>query len=315
MQDIEEYTEEEIDDKKRLIRRVRRRRRLKYIAVLPSLITLLNCVFGFASICLASKGFQDGEPKFRLHDLEFTNFGLAGLMIFIAMIMDVLDGRVARMSQTTSSFGGQLDSLSDIISFGLAPAFLMWQFLKHEFEGSLVIPPIGNSQFFRLVWFSGAIYLSCAAIRLARFNVENEEDESAHMYFVGIPTPAAAGVLTSIIVFQQRLYLNPGAEHAFTRGFEIATGYLLPLIAIGLGLLMISRIKYPHLLNLIFKGSKPIVMLLWCVAVVAMIFVSLSISLVVGFCGFALYSLFSSLKNRRNKWIRKRSLPRQPLQQ
>jgi CDP-diacylglycerol--serine O-phosphatidyltransferase len=289
-----------------------RRKRLKYIAVLPSLITLLNCVFGFASITLASKGFQGGEPKFQIHDLAFTNLGLAGLMIFIAMIMDVLDGRVARMSHTTSSFGGQLDSLSDIVSFGLAPAFLMWQLLKYEFENSIMIPAMGESLFFRFIWFSAAIFLACAAIRLARFNVENEEDESAHMYFVGIPSPAAAGVITSIVVFQQRLFLNPGPDSMLTQVFEVIVAYSLPLIAIGLGALMISRIKYPHLLNLIFKGNKPVVTLMWCVAIIAMIFVSLSISLVVSFCGFALYSLLSSFKNRKDKW--KRSQPAQQQQ-
>lgn len=280
------------------------RKKLNAIAVLPSLITLLNCVFGFASICLASKGFLDGEPKFRIHDLGFTNLGLAGLMIFIAMIMDVLDGRVARMSNTTSSFGGQLDSLSDIVSFGLAPAFLMWQFLKHEFENNLTIPLIGESLFFRFVWFSGAIYLACTAIRLARFNVENEEDESAHMFFVGIPSPAAAGVITSLIVFQQRLILNPGAESMITQAFEVTIAYLMPFITIGVGVLMISRVKYPHMVNLIFKGQKPVITLLWCVGIIAMMFVSLSISLVVSFCGFALYSLISSMKNRKNKWTR-----------
>jgi CDP-diacylglycerol---serine O-phosphatidyltransferase len=304
----EEFLDDNENDRHqqhRHIIRKPRRRRLKHIAVLPSLITLLNCVLGFCSITLASKGFQGGEPKFQIHDLAFTNLGLAGLMIFLAMIMDVLDGRVARMSHTTSSFGGQLDSLSDIVSFGVAPAFLMWQLLKYEFETSVVIPFVGESNFFRFIWFSAAIYLSCAAIRLARFNVENEEDESSHMSFIGIPSPAAAGVLTSIIVFQQRLFLNPGPDAMITKVFEVFTAYSLPLIAIGLGVLMISRVKYPHLLNLIFKGQKPVVTLLWCVAVIAMIFVSLSISLVVSFCGFALYSLVSSWRNRRNKWTRK----------
>ncbi len=289
-----------IKTRKFFFKRVRKKR-LKYIAVLPSLITLLNCVFGFASICLASKGFQEGAPKFKLHDLEFTNLGIAGLMIFIAMIMDVLDGRVARMSQTTSSFGGQLDSLSDIVSFGLAPAFLMWQFLNHEFADFIATNSFIVSLVHRSIWFSAAIYLSCCAIRLARFNVENEEDESAHMYFIGIPSPAAAGVITSLIVFHQRLFLNPGPDSAVFRFFDIAIVYTLPLIIIAIGLLMISRIKYPHLLNLIFKGQKPFVTLLWCVFVMAMIFVSLSISLVLSFCGFALYSLISSMRHRKHR--------------
>ncbi len=278
-----------------------RKKRLTYIAVLPSLITLLNCVFGFASICLASKGFQDGAPKFKLHDLEFTNFGVAGLMIFIAMIMDVLDGRVARMSQTTSSFGGQLDSLSDIVSFGLAPAFLLWQFMNYALADFVATNSFIVSLVHRSIWFSAAIYLSCGAIRLARFNVENEEDESAHMYFIGIPSPAAAGVITSLIVFHQRLFLNPGPDSAVFKFFDLAIVYTLPFIAIAIGLLMISRIKYPHLVNLIFKGQKPFITLLWCVFIMAMIFVSLSISLVLSFCGFALYSILSSMKHRKHK--------------
>jgi CDP-diacylglycerol--serine O-phosphatidyltransferase len=223
-------------------------------------------------------------------------------MIFIAMIMDVLDGRVARMSQTTSSFGGQLDSLSDIVSFGLAPAFLLWQFMNYALSDFFVSHSFIESLIHRSVWFSGALYLSCAAIRLARFNVENEEDESAHMYFVGIPSPAAAGVITSLIVFHQRLYLNPGPDSTVFEIFNIALIYTLPLTAFAIGLLMISRIKYPHLLNLIFKGQKPVVTLLWCVVVMAMIFLSLSISLVVSFCGFAAYSLVSSMRHRKNKF-------------
>jgi len=294
-----------VKDTKKFFFRRGHKKRLTYIAVLPSFITLLNCVFGFASICLASKGFQDGVPKFRLHDLEFTNFGIAGLMIFIAMIMDVLDGRVARMSQTTSSFGGQLDSLSDVVSFGLAPAFLMWQFLNYELTTAINATSYTDGFLYRIVWFSATIYLSCCAIRLARFNVENEEDESAHMYFIGIPSPAAAGVITSLIVFQQRLFLNPGPDSAVFKFFEIAIVYALPFVAIGIGILMISRIKYPHIVNLIFKGQKPVVTLLWCVLVMAMISLSLSISLVLSFCGFAAYSLISSMRHHKNRWNRK----------
>ena len=133
-----------------------RKQRLNYIAILPSLITLLNGICGFAAIVLAAN----------------NRFALAGYVLLLAMIADMLDGRVARMSQSTSSFGGQLDSLCDIISFGVAPAFLMLKVLEYKLE-------LVELNFLeRFVWLAAAAYISCTAIRLARFNVENEEDES-----------------------------------------------------------------------------------------------------------------------------------------
>ena len=104
-----------------------RKHRLKYVSMLPSLVTLLNAIFGFAAIGFAAKGAT--SEKFFFHKPELTYFAMAGYMIFLAMVADVLDGRLARMSKSTSSFGGQLDSLCDMVSFGIAPAFLMLNFL------------------------------------------------------------------------------------------------------------------------------------------------------------------------------------------
>jgi len=103
--------------KSRLLRRVRRQR-VKYITVLPSLITILNGVFGFTAIVYAAKAPDVGAAR-------MSHFAIAGYMVLMAMFADMLDGRLARMSQSTSSFGGQLDSLCDLVSFGVAPAFLM----------------------------------------------------------------------------------------------------------------------------------------------------------------------------------------------
>jgi CDP-diacylglycerol--serine O-phosphatidyltransferase len=138
--------------KRNLLRRVRRQR-LKYITILPSLITLLNGICGFAAIGFASKGFsivvEDSSIKrivLNYFAEGLTYFAAAGYMIFFAMIADMLDGRVARMSHTTSSFGGQLDSLCDIISFGVAPAFLMFKLLDHKLT-ELVSPTPAFSDF------------------------------------------------------------------------------------------------------------------------------------------------------------------------
>ena len=111
--------------KESLLRRVRKQR-LKYVTVLPSLITILNGVCGFTAIIFASRGA----------------FALAGYMVLVAMIADMLDGRLARMSKNTSSFGGQLDSLCDIISFGVAPAFLMLEVLQEYKLAGFVQPNV-----------------------------------------------------------------------------------------------------------------------------------------------------------------------------
>ena len=269
--------------KRNLLRRVRRQR-LRYITILPSLITLLNGIFGFAAIGFCSKGAE----HFFFHKLELTGYAVAGYMIFFAMIADMLDGRLARMSQTTSSFGGQLDSLCDIISFGVAPAFLMLKVLEHQF-GALVLPaPLFSGFLTRFIWLAAAVYMACAAIRLARFNVENEEDETMHMSFMGLPTPAAAGVLASLVIFQEVVLPEVGTESGFFGVVESIISYSLPFIAIGVAVLMISRIRYPHVLNQYLKGKKPLAHLLWLGGVIGLIWLcGLENALVIAFCGFA----------------------------
>jgi len=209
-----------------------RGQRVKYIAVLPSLITILNGVFGFAAIVFASQGAAGS-----------SNFAMAGYMVLLAMFADMLDGRLARMSQSTSSFGGQLDSLCDMASFGIAPAFLMLKVIESKLE---LTTPLSGGLFHRFIWLAALAYISCAAIRLARFNVENEESETAHMRFIGLPSPAAAGVVVSLIIFHQEA----------PRGLD-GLVYVLPFLTLASAILMVSRIPYPHILNLYLRGKKP----------------------------------------------------------
>ena len=260
------------------------RQRLHYIAIFPSLITLLNAVSGFASIVYTSKG----------------NFQTAGLMIFLGMIADMLDGRIARMSKSTSSFGGQLDSLCDVITFGLAPAFLMLGLLDH----SLSFNSTSLTHFTtRFLWLVAATYISCAAIRLARFNVENEEDESAHMSFVGLPSPAAAGVIVSLILFHQGVLPELIKEIAPLQETNIqmfnlwskvitfgdnAIIYSLPFITLGVAILMVSRIRYPHIVNQYTKGKKPFTHLIRVLLLLLLLVIWSRQTLMVLFCGFAL---------------------------
>ncbi|MBN1124979.1 MAG: phosphatidylcholine/phosphatidylserine synthase [Sedimentisphaerales bacterium] len=271
--------------RRELLRRVRRQR-LRTVTILPSLITLINGISGFAAICFASRG----AAQFTFHRLDFSSsFAVAGYLIFIAMIADMLDGRVARMSHTTSSFGGQLDSLCDMISFGVAPAFLVLKVLEHEFIQHLSASGMFSGLIVRFIWLSGGLYMVCAAIRLARFNVENVEDETAHMSFIGLPTPGAAGVLASLIVFYQDIVLDIDPNSLLFAVVEPTILYVLPFAAIFAGILMISRIRYPHLVNQYLKGRKPITHLTWLLTIIAMIWLcKLQSALVISFCGFAL---------------------------
>jgi CDP-diacylglycerol--serine O-phosphatidyltransferase len=269
--------------KESLLRRVRRQR-LKYITVLPSLITILNGVCGFIAVILASEGAKLGIGG-------VSHFAMAGYMILLAMIADMLDGRLARMSRNTSSFGGQLDSLCDIISFGVAPAFLMLKVLEHKLQ---LAGFAGEGLLERFVWLAAAAYVSCAAIRLARFNVENEEDESAHMSFTGLPTPAAAGVIVSLVIFHQEEL--PGADVII---------YALPIVALGIAALMVSRIRYPHILNQYVRGKKPFAHLIRVLLLLGLIIWDRQAALVIIFCGFAASSL---LKWLYHQVIRRRKL-------
>ncbi|MHC4623149.1 MAG: CDP-alcohol phosphatidyltransferase family protein [Planctomycetota bacterium] len=272
-----------------LLRRVRRQR-LKYITILPSLITILNGVCGFAAIVLAGKGTGSGFVQ-SSGDIVLGGqscLALAGYMILLAMIADMLDGRVARMSQSTSSFGGQLDSLCDIVSFGVAPAFLMLKVLEVKLAGIVVLSPALASFLQRFVWLTAAAYISCSAIRLARFNVENEEDESAHMSFVGLPTPVAAGVIVSLVIFHQETLPEFASKDSLTySACEHAIMYTLPFVALGIAVLMVSRIRYPHILNVYLRGKKPLAHFLWLLLGIGVIIWNLQVALVLIFCGFA----------------------------
>jgi CDP-diacylglycerol--serine O-phosphatidyltransferase len=271
--------------KKSLLRRVRRQR-LKYITILPSLITILNGAFGFTAIIFASKG---SEAKYADSQIPFFTFGattyfaLSGYMILVAMIADMLDGRLARRVQSTSSFGGQLDSLCDIISFGVAPAFLMLNVMEH----GIASIGLADERFLqRFIWLSAAAYISCAAIRLARFNVENEEDESAHMSFMGLPTPAAAGVIVSLVIFHQETL----------PAFAIIC--ILPFLALCISILMVSRVRYPHILNQYLRGKKPFAYLIRMLLLLLALIFFIQTALVVIFCGFAANSFLRWLYYR-----------------
>ncbi len=199
---------------------------MKKIPVWPTLATLGNLLCGFSAMAAAEGG----------------NFERAAWLIVVAMLFDAADGRLARLTRTATEFGGQLDSLADMISFGAAPAFLTHYYVVSR------VPGFSG----KLAWSAAGLFVVCAAMRLARFNVENTTDSSSHRSFKGLPSPAAAGLLaTSVILLEDIGTTAP----AFVIG-------LLPVVAIIAAVLMVTRLRYPHLLSQLDLGEKPFSFLL-----------------------------------------------------
>lgn len=217
---------------------------MRGVFFLPSLATLGNAICGFAAIYVCTldpTGESDKYARmFGEHKLMW-----AAYLVFFAAIFDVLDGRLARLTRHTTDFGGQLDSLSDVISFGVAPAFVALQLFKAE--GPHHLSTLAS----RLTWAIGAFYMACAQMRLARFNVTNEHGEQHHRSFQGLPSPAAGLAVMSIVLLHQQL-----AEDAPTLANYLI--YTLPFLLLLAAILMISDVRYPHLLNTALKGRKSI---------------------------------------------------------
>jgi CDP-diacylglycerol--serine O-phosphatidyltransferase len=274
-------------------RSVRKKRRLKYIAILPSLVTLMNGLCGFTAIIFASKAVDTMWQPQMLPKVNISFFALAGYMIFLGMVADVLDGHVARISKSTSSFGAQLDSLCDAISFGAAPAFLMLKLV--EVQSHLLHFENDRQEllFGRLVYLTAIVYAMCAIIRLARFNVENKEDESSHLSFAGLPSPPAAGMIVSLVIFQQDFLpkIMELPDKSSLHFLQAATVWALPVITLIAGLLMVTRIPYPHIVNRVLRGKKRFSTFILVVFTLLLVIWNIQIAMVLGFFVFMLYGL------------------------
>jgi CDP-diacylglycerol--serine O-phosphatidyltransferase len=273
----------------RLERQQRRREQArKGLALLPSALTLGNLVCGFAAIVRVA--LIKFDPSGAMTPEGQDSLFYAGTLIFLAMVFDALDGRVARLTKSTSDFGAQLDSLCDAVTFGLAPGLLI-----------VLLNPISRfpegSSWGQAAWVFGVAYACGAILRLARFNVENTHDESAHNSFKGLPSPAAAGVIASLALFQNSLVQPKQILFSFlsqdTRaGIAATIVFALPFVALFLGYLMISRHKYVHVVNVYLRGRfhfDRLNRLLFVGAIFALLLVTAtSLMAVLFFCGFAI---------------------------
>jgi CDP-diacylglycerol--serine O-phosphatidyltransferase len=196
--------------------------RKRGIYLLPNLLTTAAMFGGFYAILAGFSG----------------NFEMAAIAIFVAMVFDGLDGRVARMTNTESDFGVQYDSLSDMVSFGVAPAIVCY---------SWMLQGLG-----KLGWAAAFIYASCAALRLARFNTQGKSDDKRH--FIGVPSPIAAAVVAAFVWSGAELEPNT------------ALALIAAAVTIGAGLLMVSNLRYPSFKEVDLHGKVPF-MVMFAIAI------------------------------------------------
>jgi CDP-diacylglycerol--serine O-phosphatidyltransferase len=204
-----------------------REQRRRGIFLLPSLLTTGNLFCGFFAIILAAEA-------------RYTE---AAVAIFVAMVMDVLDGKVARLTKTTTQFGVEFDSLADIVSFGVAPAFMLYTF---------ALASLG-----RAAWLGAFLFVACGALRLARFNVYS--GVSDRRYFVGLPIPAAAGIVASVML----LLGNDVLERWQAAAIAVGT--------YGVAVLMVTTFRYWSFKEVDFARRRPTSLLLLVVLAVLIV--------------------------------------------
>ena len=229
----------------------------KGIYILPNLLTTGALFAGFSAIVQSTKG----------------NFELAAILIFVAMVLDGLDGRVARMTNTTSEFGIQYDSLSDMVSFGLAPALVLYEWSLHSMG--------------KIGWLVAFIYAVATALRLARFNTHAADEKS---FFQGLPSPSAAGILAAF-VWVVTDYGMQGTD------FRIVTLFLTLID----GILMVSNVPFRSFKDFDLKSHVPFVVLLGIVIALVVIVYDPPRVLLTGFTIYLLSGPVSALMHRKKK--------------
>lgn len=208
------------------------------IYFLPNLMTAGNLFCGFGAVikCIQARLLTDAGEYAASHAMQSptTLYTHAVWLILGAVVFDSLDGRLARMGGRTSLFGAEFDSLADVVSFGVTPALMVF---------FLILAPRGDYQWFReLGWIIAFFYLLCGAVRLARFNVITNpllyrSETESHKDFVGLPIPAAAGTVASLVLLLLNMAANARELRTLTLG--------LPLILVLVSFLMVSTVRYP----------------------------------------------------------------------
>jgi CDP-diacylglycerol---serine O-phosphatidyltransferase len=249
------------------------------IYFLPNLMTAGNLFCGFVAViyCIQAR-LQTVAPGTYVHT-SGQLYTQAVWFILAAVIFDSLDGRLARLGGRESLFGAEFDSLADVVSFGVAPALMMFFLILSPTQGFPVFRQIG--------WFIGFVYLLCAAVRLARFNVITNpllyKPKDSSKDFIGLPVPAAAGTVASLVLLLLHLSEDNQEIHRLA--------LLLPILLLLIALLMVSTIRYPSFKQVDWQLKTRIRTFVLIIVIAGLIFWQQEIAFVVLFLGYIFYGL------------------------
>ena len=254
------------------------------IYLLPNLFTAGNMLCGFLAIknCIEAR-FTSLTPEGRAE-----HYNMAVWFILFACICDLFDGRVARATKRESLFGAEFDSIADTVSFGVAPA-LMACFL--------VIKPEVTDNVQLATWLLAFIYLLCAGVRLARFNVltnplvPGNEKRAAGGDFVGLPSPAAAGMIASLVLVLSKVMVSSDHKDPFEQAVQAWSWVLLPVMLV-ISFLMVSNVRFPSFKKLDWTARAKTRVFILIIILAAVLFRYPQYSFPAVFLGYVLYSLF-----------------------
>jgi CDP-diacylglycerol--serine O-phosphatidyltransferase len=262
-------------------------------SLLANLFTVGNGICGFAALVKLSQvelladgtGFKNPE-----------NFTIAAFLVLLGMVFDVFDGKIARLARGSTELGAQLDSFCDLVTFGLVPAFLIVRLNL----------PLDEGWRQRIVWFFALAYFLGAMLRLARFNVENSPDESAHLCFKGLPSPGAAGCVASLVIFQRYILkaFAPGAEAPVELRLlaKVVDGetiqsvaqsitYVLVFLGPVLGLSMVaSKLKFEHVGSKLFARGHSVDFVAYLIFGIVLLWIVPEVMLPLAFCGYLVWT-------------------------
>ena len=237
------------------------------IYLLPNLMTTAALFSGFYAVIAGMNG----------------QFEAGAIAIFVAMVFDGLDGRVARMTNSCSAFGAEYDSLADMISFGLAPALLMYQWALHDFG--------------KVGWLIAFIYTAGAALRLARFNTQVGTADKR--FFQGLPSPAAAALLAGLVWVVETNHISTGME-----------SFIALILTLFSGLMMVSNVRFHSFKELNLKDKVPFVTLLLMVLGFVVITLKPAMILFLLFLGYAISGPVLTLISLNKKRLLRRQTRR-----
>ena len=266
------------------------------IYFLPNLMTSGNLFCGFMAVvnCIHARLAETAENGLYLDATSGQHYRYAVWFIFGAAAFDTLDGRLARMGGRESLFGAEYDSMADVVSFGMAPALLMFFLILSPSQGIPWFRDIGG--------FVGFVFLLCAAMRLARFNVITNPlihrgKKESNREFVGLPVPMAAGTVASLVLALLKL----GEADKSLNRFALA----LPPLMLLIGVLMMSTVRYPSGKNVDLQTKTRFRTFALLLMLIGLVVAFKEVALLGGFLGYIFFGLFRHWRRARTARIRR----------